>query len=371
MRKILITTGIFPPDIGGPASYVPRFGKFLAAKGLAVKVITLSDLKSEKNEKYPFQLLRIRRKITKPIRFLLTIAFMIHEMRKVQFVFSNGLYLETAIALKLGLFRGSSLVKIVGDPVWERKMNHKSGTRTDLDESNFAPSTLSEKIERRLICWSLKQFDFVTTPGSSLAEKVEGWGRGVKVRVIHNGVSLSPKSTDFEPDYDLICVSRLVPWKNVEVVVSLALELDLSLAIIGDGPDFQKISNQSKNSKKIHMFGSVSSEQILELLYKAKIFCQLSDYEGLSFSLLQAMAASRPCLVSDIKANRDVFVSDQNAAVFAKVDDFEGLRRATLQLVEDEAKRMELGERSYYIAKTFFDESEKMQQMMDLLVLHD
>ena len=40
---ILITVGIFPPDIGGPASFVPKIAKYLINKGHNVKIICLSD----------------------------------------------------------------------------------------------------------------------------------------------------------------------------------------------------------------------------------------------------------------------------------------------------------------------------------------
>ena len=40
---ILITVGIFPPDIGGPASFVPKISKYLISKGHKVKIISLSE----------------------------------------------------------------------------------------------------------------------------------------------------------------------------------------------------------------------------------------------------------------------------------------------------------------------------------------
>jgi len=41
--RILITTGIFPPDIGGPATYVPTIAKALAERGHQVTVLTTSE----------------------------------------------------------------------------------------------------------------------------------------------------------------------------------------------------------------------------------------------------------------------------------------------------------------------------------------
>ena len=50
--KILITVGIFPPDIGGPASFVPKIAKLLQENGFEVTIICLSNEKIVDNESY-------------------------------------------------------------------------------------------------------------------------------------------------------------------------------------------------------------------------------------------------------------------------------------------------------------------------------
>ena len=41
--RILVVTGIFPPDIGGPATYVPGIAKALQERGHKLTVITTSE----------------------------------------------------------------------------------------------------------------------------------------------------------------------------------------------------------------------------------------------------------------------------------------------------------------------------------------
>src|SRR5690348_4426248 len=72
--KLLIITGIFPPDIGGPASYVPSIAGELVNRGHKVVVLTLSDTVDHDDRSYCFQVHRIRRSLFKPVRFLLTVA---------------------------------------------------------------------------------------------------------------------------------------------------------------------------------------------------------------------------------------------------------------------------------------------------------
>ena len=50
--KILITVGIYPPDIGGPASFVPKIAKMLTENKHDVTVICLSDNKVSDDENY-------------------------------------------------------------------------------------------------------------------------------------------------------------------------------------------------------------------------------------------------------------------------------------------------------------------------------
>ena len=66
--NILITTGIYPPDVGGPAKFVPLISKHLSNEN-EVRIITLSeDFKLNQDEKN--QVHRIKRNQNKIIRFL-------------------------------------------------------------------------------------------------------------------------------------------------------------------------------------------------------------------------------------------------------------------------------------------------------------
>jgi len=50
--KILIIVGIYPPDIGGPASFVPKIANLYSDNSHEVTVVCLTDVQSEDVEKY-------------------------------------------------------------------------------------------------------------------------------------------------------------------------------------------------------------------------------------------------------------------------------------------------------------------------------
>ncbi len=41
--KVLIVSGIWPPDVGGPASHAPELAEFLIARGHAVEAVITAD----------------------------------------------------------------------------------------------------------------------------------------------------------------------------------------------------------------------------------------------------------------------------------------------------------------------------------------
>ena len=73
--KIFITVGIFPPDIGGPASFVPKIAELLTENNNEVKVLCLSNKKHK--DEYSYEVIRIMRFLPKIIRWTLTIMKMI------------------------------------------------------------------------------------------------------------------------------------------------------------------------------------------------------------------------------------------------------------------------------------------------------
>jgi glycosyltransferase involved in cell wall biosynthesis len=372
MSRIVVTTGIFPPDIGGPATYIPKFSDFLVAHGHEVKVVTLGKEKTFHHEKYPFALTRINRGKVRWFRVLLSTLQIAKALDSSQYIFSNGLYFETALAMRFKLFKGQSVAKVVGDPVWERKMRRTGGTNKFKNKiQKEIMWRLSEIFERKLFVWTLNQFNRITCPGDELANTVQKWKIKTPVYVVNNGVDIPKKTKENKKIYDLIVISRLVPWKNVDVAISVATSIGCSLVIVGDGPLITQLKMVAGTNPKIVFLGNRTSQEISELLSKSKIFCQFSDYEGLSFSLLQAMAHSLPCVISEIKANTDVFKSDIGAAVFVKPQDLNSTTNQINHLLNTPLVQVELGNRSKTVVEEKYEERASMKKMLDLLVGHD
>jgi len=97
--RILIITGIFPPDIGGPATYVPQMAKALIDQGHHITVLTLSDRIDHHDGQYSFRVVRLPRWPFRPWRWLRTIAQIIRLGREADVLFVNGLAIRSATSI--------------------------------------------------------------------------------------------------------------------------------------------------------------------------------------------------------------------------------------------------------------------------------
>ncbi len=306
--KILLISGIYPPDDGGPAKFMPQFATHLISQGHQVKVITLTDKKRNKSEfQYPVKF--IKRSLPRPIRMIITTLNIFRSALRNNFIFSNGLYEETGIAVRLT--RTPTLGKIVGDSVWERSRN--SG-KTTLTIEAFNNSE-SGGFQRKLLAFALNGFNEIITPSQQLAGFVKEWGVSKAVSVIPNGVQVMG-ITNQPKEFDLVTVSRLVPWKNVDLLIRIAAKKNLKLCVIGDGPENLKLRTMATElNAQVTFTGALDQDKVSHQVAKAKYFALLSTYEGMSFALLEALGSGIPAIVSNAAGNVAVIQNGLNGYV--------------------------------------------------------
>lgn len=302
--KILIVSGIYPPDIGGPATYVPQLCQHLINEGFEVSLVSLQDESDTEREREPWRRTFVLRNSTKVKRIFSTLWVLYRESSKCQAVFANGLFEEVGI-LRILRPRLRLVAKIVGDPVWERARNRKSSL-SGIEEFNQEKLSGNNLLQRIILVWALNRFNHITCPSSQLKEFVNGWGVKSDISVIHNGIKCHEMTTE-PAKYDVVSVSRLVPWKNLDILITSCARLDLSLAICGEGPEMERLKKVAEeNSAKVEFLGMLDGQKVTEVMKKSNIFALISSYEGLSFALLEAMMAGKRIVVSNCKGNSDV-----------------------------------------------------------------
>ena len=301
---ILITVGIFPPDIGGPASFVPKISKYLISKGHNIKIICLSD-KENLTYEDEVDVIRINRNLPIIFRWLKTIIKIYNNSKKSDVIFVNGLGTETTIA---NIFTRKKIIrKIVGDPVWERVYN-KNLTNESFDDFQKNKHGLSISLQRFIRNWSINKSNLIITPSEHLKSFVEKIGFDNKLFVINNGVIIEqPNKIIFENrTLQLLVVSRLVSQKNIDLIIKAVKVMkneDVILNIVGDGSEIKNLKHLVKKyelDEKVNFIGKIETPKLNEYLKDADIFIQASNYEGLPHSILEAINYEIPILSTDV-----------------------------------------------------------------------
>lgn len=338
--NILIVTGIFPPDLGGPASYVPRLAQMLVGRGHRVEVVCLSDRSDHNDSAYPFSVHRIRRGTFWPWRVLMTCVRIWRSALGSDLLYVNGLGAESAVAALAAL--RPAVHKVVGDYAWERAVGRGwfSGT---LEEYQSAPKPLRLRALDWVRTLPLHLAKAVIVPSKYLQEIVRGWGVSeTKPHVIYNAVESVAGSECRElPAWKgntVVTVCRLVEWKGVDALIRVVGQLpDTRLIVVGDGPLRDSLEEQVCEgglNGRVCFVGSVPQEQVRSWIGVGDVFALNSTYEGLPHVVLEAMMAGAPVVATAAGGTIEV-VEDNVTGLLVTPGDETGLREALERLLRD------------------------------------
>ena len=328
--KILITVGIFPPDIGGPASFVPKIAELYSNLGHDVTVVCLTDRKQTDN--LNFKVVRILRNQNLLIRWIKTVSQIIRQGYNADLLFVNGLPMESYIA---NIFTRKKLIrKIVGDWAWERGMNKKI-INESFDEFQNNKHNLHLEIAKFSRGWTATKADLIITPSNHLKNVVKGWGvKENRIKVIYNGTKLKnkPDPIDDQPNdyFKFITVGRLAPWKNIDIIIEALSNYkkanqNFIFYIVGSGPEetkLKKLVNDLDLENFVTFTGQLQKDDLNYYLQKSDIYIQASSYEGLPHVILEAMSHNLSIISTPIGGTNEVIQDGKNGWVWELENNF-------------------------------------------------
>lgn len=311
---ILFATGIYPPDIGGPASYTRDFSQWLKRQGHTVSIVCYSD-------KPGTDVVRVVR-AGSVLRRYWEFGKAVYQMAKqADVIYAQGPVSEGLPTMVAAFFaRKPYVVKMVGDFAWEQAQQR--GEKDLLDEfvkkMHFGKVGLMEWVERMVA----KRAKTVITPSRYLKSIVTQWGVYPEhISVILNAQEShahqqqeSTTSTGVAyPRYNassIICftTARAVPWKGVKELIAWWHETPPThqLVIAGSGPEaetWRQLIELSPAKERIVYRGSLTKEQMMEQYALSDVFLLDSGYEGYSHVIAEAASFGIPCFVSDKGGN--------------------------------------------------------------------
>jgi sugar transferase (PEP-CTERM/EpsH1 system associated) len=189
----------------------------------------------------------------------------------------------------------------------------------------------------------------------------QAWISPERIRVIYNGVDTQrfrPRSSERislrkkfglpQERFIVGTVGRTVTIKDhptlLRAVESMVLKgIDAHALLVGSGPELERNRQLVKDSSvlagRVTFVGS--SDEVPDILNTMDAFALTSISEGMSNTLLEAMAAGLPVIATNVGGNPEVVVDGDSGWLF-RARDVEALVSRLMSLASDENQRRQL-----------------------------
>jgi len=342
--NVVFATGIFPPDIGGPANSVSMLAEAWSARGHRVTVVTYSDIAAD-GLRRPYEVVRIPR--AQPVwkRYAAFLRAVWRASAAPGPIFAQDGVASGLPALIVARMRRRRLIlRVAGDFAWEHaQVGH--GYRDSLEafqKDRGLPFGI--RLMRALQRAVYRRADLVIAPSRYLSGVLRGWGVSEsRIRVIYNGVDL-PKIAPAHGTHPrrIMAAARLVPWKNLDVLIKAMSSVlqrvpEATLMIAGDGPELprlQALADAPMLQGKVVFAGRLKREELLRAIAESAVFALPSSYEGFSHQLVEAFACGSAVVASRAGGNTEL-VEDGKNGLLVEPGDAAGLSKALLRFLED------------------------------------
>lgn len=178
-----------------------------------------------------------------------------------------------------------------------------------------------------------------------------------KIGVIPNGVDTVafapetrvPDADGQRHDLRLIFVGRLIPRKGVDLILTAMSDMPgVQLTVVGDGPERSELAYYAqKHGLDVTFMGELQHDQLPVLYRSHDAFAMPSYNEGMSNTVLEAMASGLPVVVTDVGGTAELI---HNNGLVVPVADMNALRDAICFLKENHSARRQMGAQSRKIA---------------------
>ncbi len=331
--KFLIVTGIYPPEIGGPATVMELLARDLRALNHEVVVVTYGDVPTN-------GVIRVSRSGSVPERYLRMSSVIRRELEKMgpqavllaTDVFSVGIPARIALSGRSNRFA----VRLGGEWAWEDAVT-KRGLRVTLREywenhahgfSHFCKTSIARLVLRRanqIILTSDLLFDVLQRIDQTFPAKTK------TVPNIPTRDSCVPAPAVQYPALRVLYSGRFAPVKNLPFfarALKKALEqgAQISMVFVGDGEERAECERILDGETHVRFMGRLPPNEVVNLLSEADLYVMPSLSDICPNGVLEAIGCGVPSLLTsehglpkDMGGLMEVNPKDENAWVQALV----------------------------------------------------
>lgn len=343
--KIILTTPLYPPEIGGPATYIKELSERLRDD----HEITVVAFASTAEPIPGIKLITVSKKRALPLR-LIKFAWVLYRAAKG----ADVIYAQNAVAAGFpSMIVGKILsipvvIKFVGDEAWERASQQKL-TKKQLEEFLADPDPVPWYIAgiRMIEGWTLRGSTRVSTPSAYLCNAIVAAYHIPKERALvnYNATEKSEVLPFNDPvnKHQVVVTARLVEWKGVRGVIrAIGLLVprypDVKLLVAGDGPledELHSLVRDLKIEKNVEFLGRISRAETWHIRKTSRVYVLNSTYEGLPHTVLTSFSAGIPTVATNVPGTNEAVYHEKTGLLVEPGDD-RALADAIARLFEDD-----------------------------------
>ena len=338
--RILITTPIWPPEIGGPATYIKELISHLPGHYQST-VLAFADNPEDLPE-VPF--VSISKKNPLPIRQLRFFKKLLDLGKNTDVIYAqNPMAVGVPSIVASHILKKPLILKFVGDNAWESAF--RNGQTKKLLEEFLKNPDAGFKNKLRLLVqkWVFRRASKIIVPSNFLGRILVTYYK-IPVEKIVTIYNASESKEDFDQDrieadpHQIISVGRLVPWKDVGGIIEAVNILrrdfpQIKLVIAGDGPErksLEQLLGSIQLKERVLFLGNISEKETVQWRKKSAIFVLNSLYEGLPHTVLSSFAIGIPVVATNIPGTNEAVIDGQTGLAVPIRDPqalAEGIRR--------------------------------------------
>lgn len=311
---LVIAAGIFPPDIGGPATFVSNLAKRLMEKSVKVTIVTYSDVEKSVEDDLDYQVVRVPRRLPFGFRhfeyaFWLFLATVNHDLIYAQDITGSGV---PALLVKKILDK-KMIMRIGGDLLWERCA--ESG-KTNLSMSDFYRSGAHKsKIIFKVGKKVLDSCDKIFVTAENLRKVYIKYYEvdPTKIEVLHNPLSnfkdfpvfvASDKTVNQEKN--ILFAGRFVRYKNIHKLINAFLEIyedikPAKLILIGEGPELASLRSKVRKEagSRVEIIGKMPHNELFRHVGNANLCVSAATTEYNPNFILECLSLGKKVLLNE------------------------------------------------------------------------
>jgi glycosyltransferase involved in cell wall biosynthesis len=375
--RVLVVSGIWPPDVGGPASHAPDVAAYLHSRGHDVAVVTTAAAQPAAQD-YPVHW--ISRSLPKGLIHVRTAAEIARRAAHADVVYSTGMFGRSSMGAAAA--RRPYVLKLTADPAFERARRRGIVTG-DVDEFQSVDGGPAVRLLRLSRDAELRHAAYVFTPSAYLRELAVGWGvQPDRVSVLPNPSPLVPElrprdalRSEFQIDGPTLAFAgRLTVQKALgDALAALSRVEGVALLIAGDGD--QRVPLEARVAElglagRVRFLGPLPRDRVVELFRAADASILSSSWENFPHTVVEALAVGTPVIATSVGGVAEVVHDGENGLLVAP-GDIDGLAEAIRRFFADAALRDRLRAVSAASVEEYAPERvfARLEQMLDKVAL--